>query len=143
MGFGTENSLVTSGIVTNAAHCPGGIQNADNVTYNDYNLVLPRLEATVELMLDTTIGSAIIAMDSDTLADEGVQLHAVAYDEEPAAGYNFAEASNTSNLKARTFTITAAQERWQYATQCPEGHMFPADDEEFWGISLNGDEVLD
>jgi prepilin-type N-terminal cleavage/methylation domain-containing protein len=46
-GFGPENGLVTSGIVSNAAHCPGGLVNSDNVTYNDYNLVVPRLAATV------------------------------------------------------------------------------------------------
>lgn len=142
VGLGPENGLVTSGIVANAAHCPGGIQNADNVTYNDYNLVLPRLSATADLMDDTAIGANISAMDSDTTKD-GVQLQAVAYDEEPAASYDFASSANAGNLKTRTFTITDAQERWQYATQCPEGHMFPADDEEFWGISLNADAILD
>lgn len=142
LGFGTENGLVTDGIVTNAAHCPGGIQNADNVTYNDYNLVLPRLEATAELMDSAVIGAVVRAMDNDSVKD-GVQLLAVAYDEEPDASYDFAETANTSNLKTRTFTITDAQEKWQYATQCPEGHMFPADDEEFWGISLDADQILD
>ena len=140
LGFGPENGLVTSGIVANAAHCPGGIQNADNVTYNDYIIVLPRLEATAERMLDATMGAAIITMDSDA-ATEGVQLAAVAYDKEPAAPY--AILGNADNLKVRSFTISASQEKYQYATQCPEGHMFPADDEEFWGLDLDSDDALD
>ncbi len=127
LGFGPENSLITSGIVANAAHCPGGIQNADNVTYNDYNLVLPRLEATAtRIDTDEPFGAGF---DLENLA-------AVAYDDEPAAGYVITD--NADNLKSRTFDIGSAQERWQYASQCPEGHMFPADDEEFWGIDIDG-----
>jgi prepilin-type N-terminal cleavage/methylation domain-containing protein len=127
LGFGPENGLVTTGIVANAAHCPGGIQNADNVTYNDYNLVLPRLAATVE------------RMDAGTLTGftaDPEALEAVAYDDAPAADYDIA--ANDDNLKVRTFNIAEAQESWQYATQCPEGHMFPADDEEFWAIDIGG-----
>ena len=108
LGFGTENGLVTDGIVTNAAHCPGGIQNDDNVTYNDYNLVLPRLEKTVELY-----GTAA-AMGFGATVDL-TALAAVAYDNEPAVGYVIS--SNLDNLKSRTFDITVAQEKWQYATQ--------------------------
>lgn len=32
-GLGPESELVTSGIVANAAHCPGSIRNADNFTW--------------------------------------------------------------------------------------------------------------
>jgi prepilin-type N-terminal cleavage/methylation domain-containing protein len=129
LGFGPENALVTSGLIANAAHCPGGIQNSDNVTYNDYNLVLPRLEATAARMEGGTFPAGFTApLDA---------LGAVAYDEYPGDGYVIAD--NGENLKVRTFDIGSAQERWQYATQCPEGHMFPADDEEFWGIDLNAD----
>jgi len=132
LGFGPENSVVTSGIVANAAHCPGGIQNADNVTYNDYNLVLPRLEATAARFdADAALINAAGLVDLE-------ELKAVAYDDEPAAA-NYVIATNSDNLKSRTFDISAAQERWQYATQCPEGHMFPADDEEFWGIDIDDD----
>ncbi|MBE1426216.1 prepilin-type N-terminal cleavage/methylation domain-containing protein [Desulfomicrobium macestii] len=127
LGFGPENGLVTSGIVANAAHCPGGIQNTDNVTYNDYNIVLPRLEATAERIETGTL--------TDFTATPS-KLVAVAYDDEPAADYVIA--TNGDNLKVRTFDITTAQPKWQYATQCPEGHMFPADDEEFWGIDIAG-----
>ncbi|MBU1195052.1 MAG: prepilin-type N-terminal cleavage/methylation domain-containing protein [Proteobacteria bacterium] len=129
VGLGPENGLVTSGIVANAAHCPGGIQNADNVTYNDYNLVLPRLEAT----------GARFATDAAEIVTAGLasfELEVVAYDDEPVDGYVIAD--NVDNLKYREFDISEGQERWQFATQCPEGHMFPADDEEFWGIDIDG-----
>lgn len=130
-GMGPECGLITSGIISNAAHCPGGIQNADNCTYNDYNLVLPRLEATASRMAS---GVAEIA-DADAV-EEGVQVTAIAYDDEPGA--NYALADNDDNLRVRTFTISDAQEAWQFATQCPEGHMYPEDDGEFWGVDING-----
>jgi prepilin-type N-terminal cleavage/methylation domain-containing protein len=139
LGFGPENSLVTSGIVTNAAHCPGGLRNTDNATYNYYNLVLPRLQATVDRFgIDTTDTPthdlAGIATNTTT-ADGEINLDAVAYDDEPGTSYVIAD--NDDNLKVREFNIAEVQEGWQYATQCPEGHMFPADDEEFWGIDFN------
>jgi prepilin-type N-terminal cleavage/methylation domain-containing protein len=134
LGMGPESGLIKSGIIGNAAHCPGGIQNADNVTYNDYNLVLPRLEATALRMQDAVVGAAILAMDNDAVED-GVQLNAVAYDSEPSADYDYA--TNADHYRSRTFTIDEAQESWQYATQCPEGHSYPEDDGEFWGIDLN------
>jgi hypothetical protein len=139
-GMGPESALVKDGVISNAAHCPGGIQNADNATYNDYNLILPRLEATAKRIADTTVGATVINDDFDT-ATEGVQVRAVCYDDEPAAGYDMI--TNTDNLKFRIATISEAQAAHFYATQCPEGHMYPEDDGEFWGVSLNGDAILD
>ncbi|WP_282755830.1 type II secretion system protein [Desulfuromonas thiophila] len=131
LGMGPESSLITSGIISNAAHCPGGIQNADNVTYNDYNVVLPRLAGTVARMTDTLLATA-----GWTTADLD-NIEAVAYDDEPSAtAGNYVIATNDDNLRSRVFDITAAQETYQYATQCPEGHMYPEDDGEFWGIDL-------
>ena len=128
LGMGTECGLITSGVISNAAHCPGGIQNADNVTYNDYILLLPRLEATAAR---TTAG-----MLGDTTTSNGAaELNAIAYDDAPdSTGYDYG--TNSGNYKSRTFDITVAQEGWQFATMCPEGHMYPADDEEFWGVDL-------
>lgn len=133
LGIGPESGLITDGIIGNAAHCPGGIQNEDNVTYNDYNLVLPRLEATADLMEEDT---SITAMDADSDTD-GTQIQAVSYDdgEEPDTDYNYT--TNTDNYKVREFTIDEAEEGWQYATQCPEGHMYPEDDGEYWAIDLD------
>ncbi len=134
LGMGPESALVTDGLIGNAAHCPGGLQNEDNVTYNDYNLVLPRLEATAHLMQDATVGAAFNALDGDS-SEDGVQVFAVSYDDAPSANYDYV--ANADNLRLRSFTIDAAQERWQYATQCPEGHMYPEDEGEFWGIDFN------
>ncbi|MBM9612859.1 prepilin-type N-terminal cleavage/methylation domain-containing protein [Desulfobulbus rhabdoformis] len=131
-GFGPESGLVTSGIVSNAAHCPGGIQNADNVTYNDYNLVLPRLEATVD-ETNTGYETDLAALDADS-DDTSIQVAAVGYDDAPTAAYDYV--GNADNYKTRIYDL-GAQEKWQYATMCPEGHKFPADDGEFWGIDLN------
>jgi len=135
LGMGTECGLITSGVISNAAHCPGGIQNADNVTYNDYILLLPRLEATSARMT----GAAPITAAG--LIPGAANLGCIAYDDEPTAGYDYV--GNTDNYRARNFDITEAQEGWQFATMCPEGHMYPADDEEFWGVDLaNGGTIL-
>ena len=129
-GMGPECGLITSGIIGNAAHCPGGLQNADNVTYNDYNLVLPRLAATVDAMAAPTAWTSIDLSD----------VQALSYDDDPSGDDGtYVVADNDDNLRYRTFDINEPQEGWQYATQCPEGHMYPEDDGEFWAIDLTGD----
>jgi prepilin-type N-terminal cleavage/methylation domain-containing protein len=139
-GMGPECSLVTSGVVSNAAHCPGGIQNTDNCTYNDYNLVLPRLASTVN-KIDPAAAPFDAIADADATA-AGLQLLAVSYDDDaPTTDYDVD--ANDDNFRTREFTITEAEETWQFATQCPEGHMYPEDDGEFWGIpGLGGDALL-
>jgi prepilin-type N-terminal cleavage/methylation domain-containing protein len=132
LGMGAESGLIKDGVIGNAAHCPGGIQNDDNVTYNDYNLVLPRLESTVARMTDATIGAAITTTEIDCVGYT---------DEEPSATY--AIATNSDNYKVRTFDIAEAQETWQFATMCPEGHMYPADDGDYWGMDLSDNDSLD
>jgi prepilin-type N-terminal cleavage/methylation domain-containing protein len=135
LGMGPECSLVTSGVISNAAHCPGGIQNTDNCTYNDYNLVLPRLEATAARMSDAAVGADILSMDHDAAA-EGAQLAAISYDDNtPAVTYDYV--GNADGYRYREFTITDAQEKWQFATQCPEGHAYPEDDGEYWAVDIN------
>ena len=130
LGLGTESGLVKDGIIANAAHCPGGLQNADNATYNDYNIVLPRLEATAARMVDAT--GANITGAGDATGD----VVAVAYDDnEPSTDY--AVVGNSDNYRKRTFNIVEAQEAWQFATVCPEGHMYPEDDNEFWAVDVD------
>ncbi|MCG8550771.1 MAG: type II secretion system GspH family protein [Desulfobacterales bacterium] len=128
LGMGPECSLITSGVIANAAHCPGGIQNADNCTYNDYNLVVPRLEATID-----SFDAAITAMDADGTTD-GVQIDCLAYAEGTTPTGNY-DAANTDGTY-RQFTLEA-QETWQFATMCPEGHKYPADDGDEWAIDLD------
>ncbi len=128
-GLGPECALITSGIIANAAHCPGGIRNADNVTYNDYNVVLGRMQETVD-----TYDPTVTAMDEDA-ALPGIQLTACSYDVEPAALYNMT--ANADHLRCRTYDLESVSGVCDYETQCPEGHSYPEDDGEFWGINLD------
>ncbi len=141
-GLGAECALITSGIISNAAHCPGGIQNADNCTYNDYNLVVPRLQATADLIKDGTITGVstyttknlalAAAAGSTTVATDDKYIVGLNYDDNaPADAAEFT--ANANNHKKRAFCLTAGQEAWEYETQCPEGHVYP-EEIEFWAI---------
>ncbi len=143
MGLGPENGLITSGLVSNAAHCPGGIQNADNVTYNDYNIVLPRLDATAERLDASQLADGITGV-------EGIQYVAIGYTEDydtTGAQTVTVDVNGTitseipANLKARVESFTE-QPAYLYATMCPEGHMFPADDSDFWAIELDSNTAV-
>ncbi|WP_028571444.1 type II secretion system protein [Desulfonatronum lacustre] len=46
LGVGPDSSLIKEGMISAAGLCPGGINN-DQVYWNNYNVLLPRLEATV------------------------------------------------------------------------------------------------
>lgn len=128
LGFGPENEMVTSGLISNAAHCPGGLQNSDHITYNDYNLVLPRLSATLERF---------------TVA-EVAEFRAINYDDEGtiAAGYDVtAGTGNPDNYMLRVVELDTMEE-YQYATICPEGHKFPADEGDYWGLDLDANNAI-
>lgn len=142
-GFGPENGLITSGLITNAAHCPGGIQNSDNITYNDYNLVVPRLQATV----DREEGMSLPILTDAADAVSNTQYIAYGYAEDYSnstvsstyntdTGVHAADSISAAGVKARTLNFTA-QELYKFATMCPEGHMYPADDSDFWAVDLN------
>ncbi len=139
MGLGPESGLVTSGLITNAGHCPGGLQNSDNVTYNDYNIVLPRLQATVD-----RVGATPVLADVASAVD-GIQLLSFGYTEDTPAATAFTATVATDGTitalvgakKARLVNFTK-QENHQYATMCPEGHMFPANDADFFALDLDG-----
>jgi prepilin-type N-terminal cleavage/methylation domain-containing protein len=134
LGLSAESGLIKDGVIANAAHCPGGLQNDDNATYNDYNVVLPRLQDTVD-----TFDATIEAMDTDSDVSEGIEFLAVSYDEgeEPAVG-----AIDSTSMTVRSVALDA-QEGWLFATMCPEGHMYPADDGDEWVIDLDGGSDVD
>ncbi|MCA1944048.1 MAG: prepilin-type N-terminal cleavage/methylation domain-containing protein [Desulfovibrio sp.] len=112
LGVGETSSLITEGYVQAAALCPGGIQNADVVEYNNYVLVLPRLESTVALLGAAAVDSAGDVVEY-TLTEDGA-------------------ASGT----ARVETITLeAQEKWNFDMSCPEGHKWPDNDNDEWTVS--------
>lgn len=130
-GLGPESDLVKDGIVSNAAHCPGGLQNDDNCTYNDYNIVVPRLASSVKRLFGNLFGTTA-----------KLETKAVAYmDGDLDTSSNFTIDSTDNKLMTRSVTLPA-QEIWEYATQCPEGHVYP-ESHDHWAIDLDGDGVID
>jgi prepilin-type N-terminal cleavage/methylation domain-containing protein len=109
LGIGNKCELVTEGYIQAAALCPGGIQNADNVSFNNYCLILPRLEATA----DERQGDFGVTYDED---DEPVE-------------YTF---EDTKDSGATEVMVWEAQEAWQFDFTCPEGHKWPDNDNDDW-----------
>jgi prepilin-type N-terminal cleavage/methylation domain-containing protein len=109
MGIGKNSELVTNGYIQAAALCPGGIQNADNVAFNNYCLVLPRLQATI---------------------DDGVVSSGVTEGEDVI----FVDASDTANGEQVSMKWEA-QPAWQFEFTCPEGHKWPDNDNDYWVIN--------
>jgi prepilin-type N-terminal cleavage/methylation domain-containing protein len=141
-GLGPESELVSSGIVANAAHCPGSIRNADNFTWGGYYLILPRLEATVERLSDTTTLSTWSPLwgsgnlNYSRLSAE--TLKAVSWPKDgpkPSANYNIAE--NDDHFKVRSgLNLHAAMETWDFDTNRQRS-------DEVWGIDLlNSNDIL-
>jgi prepilin-type N-terminal cleavage/methylation domain-containing protein len=107
LGMGKHSELVTQGFIQAAALCPGGIQNADNVSYNNYCLILPRLEATLARIGNFAAGDL-----------EDVEL-------------TFVDADDTVNGERLVFTMEA-QDAWEFDFTCPEGHKWPDNDNDSW-----------
>ena len=132
LGLGPESDLVKDGIVSNAAHCPGGLQNSDNVSYNDYNLVVPRLAATVKRLPP----AGLFGASNETIAIGYMDGDLVA-----SSGGTYDAATNDGNFMKRTVKLVA-QEAWEYQTQCPEGHVYP-ESMDHWAIDLDGSGGID
>ncbi len=138
--LGPESELVTSGIVTNAAHCPGSIRNADNFTFGGYYLILPRLQATAKRFEDNPSGWTAL-WGSGTLSYAALSaptLEAVSWEKDglvPSANYNIT--TNTANFKVRTdLGLHKAMEAWDFDTNRERY-------DELWGIDLmNSNHVL-
>ena len=129
--MGPESELVTSGIVTNAAHCPGSIQNADNFTFGGYYLILPRLEATAARLKDAATTFASTWGASPLLG--GLQsLTAISWPKAgPKPSTNYDMAGNADNFKIRELNLVAPQEAWEYLTNRNRN-------DEIWGLNLHG-----
>ena len=102
LGLGKHNSLVTEGYVQAAALCPGGIQNAENVVFNSYCIILPRLAATVARFQ--------AGMDTEHV---------------------FVDANDTTNGELHDVNLVP-QEEWEFDSTCPEGHKWPDNDNDEW-----------
>ncbi|GAB7079107.1 type II secretion system protein [Megalodesulfovibrio paquesii] len=118
LGVSDVSSLVTEGFIQAAALCPGGIQNADTVKYNNYVLILPRTEAYVAALEDIATGTSTATrtvqeatdVDGDGVVETGEE---------------------TANGRQETFDLTA-QEKWNFDLSCPEGHKWPDNDNDYW-----------
>ena len=130
-GLGPESELVTSGIVNNAAHCPGSIQNADNFTCGIYYLILPRLEATADRLVGASYSHLWGGGGLDYAKLSADTLEAVSWPKEgpkPSAIYDIA--LNADHFKVRTgLNLYEAMEPWGYDTNRNRN-------DEVWGIDL-------
>jgi prepilin-type N-terminal cleavage/methylation domain-containing protein len=106
LGVGEDSSLIQEQMISAAGLCPGGINN-EQVYWNNYNLVVPRLAATSNRI---------------TGADKAVLGNVVG----KAFGGQY-----------REFDLTEAGESYAFLTQCPEGHRYPTpDDLSAWAIQV-------
>ena len=138
-GLGPESDLVTSGIVTNAAHCPGSIQNADNFTWGGYYLILPRLQATADRLADTGVVYAGLwggNLNHARLSSDDLQ--AVSW---PKSGPNpptdYDINTNSEHFKVRnSLKLDQAMAPWDFDTNRQRY-------DEVWGLDLaNSNNVL-
>lgn len=103
LGVAQDSELVDKGYITAAGLCPGGLQ--EEGIFNNYVLVVPRLDATVErLGADRTLEGA------------GLDEH------ERPTGQRV-----TYELEGQNF--------WMFDTQCPEGCAWPPDPNEYWRVT--------
>ena len=111
LGIGPKSELARKGYVSEAGLCPGGLQKEE--VFNHYLLVVPRMEATLA-RIDGVV---------DTESKNKVIVEAVGLcEDDRTTGHTF-----TFELKA--------EEMWNFSTQCPEGHKWPADVNEVWRIT--------
>ncbi|MBN2722364.1 MAG: type II secretion system protein [Campylobacterales bacterium] len=111
LGVGKDGEMVQSGILDEAGTCPGQLQNADNFSWGNYVIVVPRLAATMDRMGEDTLHAvALNEKDDGTLEIVG---------RTPASGYEY----------------FGAQKVTDFTTSCPEGHTWGASSDAV-GISL-------
>jgi prepilin-type N-terminal cleavage/methylation domain-containing protein len=137
--LGPESELVSSGIVTNAAHCPGSIQNADNFSYGAYYLILPRLEATADRLETATAYNTVWGAGTLSYASlSSDDLEAVSWPKDgPAPSTNYGITANDEHFKVRSgLKLGDAMEPWDYDTNRQRY-------DEVWGIDImNANHVL-
>jgi prepilin-type N-terminal cleavage/methylation domain-containing protein len=110
LGVGPNSQLVEDGLITAAGTCPASVQDEEYIAHGNYNIVLPRLQATVDRI-------------DDAVDTKGT-----------AAGY--AEGDTTTPVETLDIDLKEVQDSWGFATQCPEGHRWPARDGENYTLTL-------
>jgi prepilin-type N-terminal cleavage/methylation domain-containing protein len=127
-GLGPESELVTSGIVSNAAHCPGSIQNADNFTWGGYYLILPRLKATAT-RLTTASTTYSPCWGNGALGTTTVQnATVIAWEKDTPPSANYDISTNSDHFKTRTINLAEAMSAWDFDTNRQRY-------DEVWGIA--------
>jgi hypothetical protein len=115
--IGPESELVTSGIISNAAHCPGSIVKSDNFTYGEYYLILPRLNTTIKRFEDgaslTGASGAISLAYTDLQSITGISCDRTVT---PAHNYDVSASGNLSNYRMEAVNMLEEQEPWQFET---------------------------
>jgi len=149
-GLGPDCSLVADGYTQRAALCPGGIQNSDNVNYNYYTLIVPRLKSTVDRITIGTEPGLIAVADHEGSGDQKFWNLAYDPDSPPAGGagteWDTAAANCASWQGATDGTETphvfagnghGVQENWEFDFTCPEGHKWPDNENEMWDVGAD------
>ena len=114
MGVNNQSDIVTEGMIAASALCPGAVLAQDNFTEGNFMVVLPRLEATMDRMIaDIT---AVVDANDDKVHDNEV-VYVV-----PGGTQLF------------TFEM-GPMAAWNFDVSCPEGHKWPAADEDLWEYS--------
>ena len=108
VGIGLDSTLITKGMVQNAALSPKGMQNKDYNTFNYYCMVLPRLQATINRI---------------SLNEKEIQIINATYDEED------------ERAEKRIIDLSEHQEPWKIEVCSPEGHKWPREEVDMWKIS--------
>jgi prepilin-type N-terminal cleavage/methylation domain-containing protein len=108
MGVSPDAALVVDGLIENAPSCPGGLQNEANAQYNWYNLILPRLAATVDRA--NYPGSVITVTSEDNGQVKTIDLNDAGEEGE-------------------------GQPIWKTSSACPEGHQWPEAETSMWEIN--------
>ena len=109
LGIGKDSSLVTAGIVANEGLSPRGMQNKDYNTYNNYCMLLPRLEATVD-----RIGGG---------EPKEIKIADSKYDKED------------EKAEQKVIDLSKKQELWEVDVCSPLGYKWPKDTVDKWNVA--------
>ncbi|WP_092075258.1 type II secretion system protein [Desulfuromonas thiophila] len=142
--IGPDSELVEKGMITKAGTAPGGQRNSDLYTFDEYAVILPRLEATSARLTDSAATFAACWGSGTTNANTLKNVTKFIWPKgqgpaEGSAGWTasgYTIATNLMNLAVRQqVDLTAAQEPWQFMKQRDQGG-------DQYGYNLNGNPYL-
>lgn len=110
LGLGKDSSLVTEGFVQNEGLSPAGMRNKDYNTYNNYCIVLPRLEATVKRLKGSGEPEEIEVTNSE-------------YDKDD------------EKAEQNIIDLGKKQDLWEVDVCSPLGYKWPRDSVDMWTIA--------